>query len=99
MRLMDVTLASELGIPSQPLSIPMGVRALDGRSIGQVTHQNTPVNLRVSGNHSETIQFLLFESLQVPCYCDSLGSSDTIPPLTGLLVPSWAGDLPATLIA
>jgi hypothetical protein len=30
-----------------------------------VTHQTTPVNLRVSGNHSETIQFLLIESPQV----------------------------------
>ena len=34
--LMDVTLASELGIPSQPLSIPMGVRALDGCWTGAV---------------------------------------------------------------
>ena len=40
--LMDVTLASELGIPTQPLSIPMGVRVLDARSIGRVTHQTTP---------------------------------------------------------
>jgi hypothetical protein len=43
--LMDVTLAIELGIPTQLFSIPMGVRALDGRSIGQVTHQTTLVNL------------------------------------------------------
>ena len=32
---LDTTLASELNIPTQPLSIPMDVRALDGRSIGQ----------------------------------------------------------------
>ena len=66
MSLMDVTLASKLGIPTQPLSIPMDVRALDGRSIGRVTHHTIPNNLRVSGNHSETIQFLLIESLQIP---------------------------------
>ena len=40
----------------------MDVRALDGRSIGRVTHNTTPINLRVSGNHSETIQFLLINS-------------------------------------
>jgi hypothetical protein len=40
----DATLASELGIPTQPLSIPMDFRALDGSAIGRVTH---PINLRV----------------------------------------------------
>ena len=81
MSLMDVTLASELGLPTQPPSIPLDVRVLDGRSIGRVTHHTTPINLRVSGNHSEMIQFLLIESW------DSLGSSDTIPHFTSLLVP------------
>jgi hypothetical protein len=66
MRLMDVTLASKLGIPTPPLSFPMNVRALNGRSIGQVNHHTTPISLQVSGNHIETIQFLLVESLQVP---------------------------------
>ena len=41
--LMDVTLASELGIPTQPLAIPRDVRALDKRSIGLVTHKPTPL--------------------------------------------------------
>ena len=53
---MDVTLASELDVTSQPLSISMDVRVLDGRSIGRVTHNTTTINLQVSGNHSETIQ-------------------------------------------
>ena len=66
MSLMDVTLASELSIPTQPRSFPMNVRALYGRSIGQVTHHTTPINLQVSGNHSEMIKFLLIESPQVP---------------------------------
>ena len=47
------------------LSIPMDVGALDGRSIGRVTHNTTPINLRMSGNHSETIQFLLIKSPQI----------------------------------
>lgn len=44
----------------------MDVRVLDGRSIGRVNHNTVPINLRVSGNHSELIQFLLIESPQVP---------------------------------
>jgi hypothetical protein len=47
--LMDVALASDLGIPTQPLPIPMGVRALDGHSIGQVTHQTTPSTYECRG--------------------------------------------------
>jgi hypothetical protein len=63
---MDATLASELGIPTQPLSIPKDVRELDGRLVGRVTHNTTPINLRVSGNHGEAIQFMLIKSPQVP---------------------------------
>ena len=63
---LDTTLASELNIPSQSLSIPMDVRALDVRSIGVVTHNTTLINLRVSANHSEAIQFLLIKSPQIP---------------------------------
>ncbi|XP_045552233.1 formin-2 [Salmo salar] len=49
-----------------PLPKPRAARALDGHSIGRITHHTTPINLRVSGNHSEMIQFLLIESPQVP---------------------------------
>ena len=42
---MDATIASELGIPIQPLSVPMDVRSLDVRSIGghplYCAHSNT----------------------------------------------------------
>jgi hypothetical protein len=64
--ILDATLSSELNIPTQPLSIPMDVRVLGRRSIGWVTHNTTPINLRVSGNHSDTIQFLLIMSPQIP---------------------------------
>ena len=63
---LDATLDCELNIPTQLLSTPMEVRALDGRPIGRVTRITTPINLRVSGNHSETIQFLLIKSPQIP---------------------------------
>ena len=55
-----------LGIPTQPFSLPMNARALDGRYIGEVTHSTVPVQLRVSGNQSETIHFLLIASPHVP---------------------------------
>ena len=58
--LMDATIALELGIPTQPLSVPMDGRALDSRSIGEVTHSTVPVQLWVSGNHSETIVVAYF---------------------------------------
>ena len=55
--------SSTLGpMRAQLLSSPMDFRALDGRSIGRVNHNTTPINLRVSGNHSDTIQFLLIKS-------------------------------------
>jgi hypothetical protein len=63
---LDATLASKLNILTQPLSIPMHIGALDGRSIGRVTHNTTPIHLRVSGNHSEAIQFLLIKSPLIP---------------------------------
>lgn len=64
---MDATLLSELGIPTQQLSIPMDVRALDGRAIiGRVTNSTTPFHLRVSRNHSESVQFMLIKSPRVP---------------------------------
>ena len=77
----------------------MDVRVLDGCSIGRVTHYTTPITLRVSGNHSETIQFLLVKTPQIPVVWDSPGFSDTITSSTGLRVPSWAGVSSATPIA
>jgi hypothetical protein len=68
-------------------------------SIGQVTHNTTLINLHVSGNHSETIQFLLIKSPQIPRFWDSPVSSDTTHSSTGLQVPSWAGVCSAMPIA
>ena len=68
---MDATLVSELVITTQLLSVPMDGRALDGRSIG-VTHSTIPLNMWVSGNHSESIVL------------GFLGSKKTTQILTGL---------------
>lgn len=63
MSFMDNTLVSELGISTLLLSIPMGARALDGH-YWQIHAQF--INLRVSGNHSESIQLLLNGSPHIP---------------------------------
>jgi hypothetical protein len=63
---MDNTLVSELGIPTQPLSIHMDVRVLDGSSIGRVNDTTFPINPRVSGNHSESMEFLSIEFTHEP---------------------------------
>ena len=64
---LDTTLTSELNIPTQPLSIPMDVRVLEGRSIGRVTHNTTPINLYVClGTTAKSIQFLLIKSPLIP---------------------------------
>ena len=55
-----------MGISTQPLSIPMDVSALDGASIGRVTHNTVHIKLRGSGNHSESMEFLLLDSPHVP---------------------------------
>lgn len=59
-------MVSELGNPTQSLSVPMNARALDGRSIGRVTHSTVPVHIWVSRNHSETMQLLLIDLPHVP---------------------------------
>lgn len=73
--LMDATIASVLGIPTQPLSVPMDARALNGRSIGEVTNSSVPVQLRISSNHSETIVLPHYISPCSSCVGIFLGGS------------------------
>ena len=93
--LMDVTLVYDLGIPTQPLSIPMGATALNERS----TTGSLPSTYECWGTTTRRSNSCWLSRCRFPWYWDSLGSSDTIPTLTLLLVPLWAGASPATLIA
>ena len=63
---MNTTLVSALDISTPPLSIPMDVRALNVRSMGRITYNTDPINLRVSENHSEAMKFLILDSPHVP---------------------------------
>lgn len=49
-----------MGIELIPLQNPLGVFALDGRNLPQITHQKLPIQLTVSGNHMEHISFYVF---------------------------------------
>ena len=64
--LIDASLAHQLNIPTISVDKPRQASALDGRSIGLVTHSTVPVKLRISGNHCETISLHLINSPHVP---------------------------------
>ena len=64
--LIDHDFAKQAGIPLVPLSTPLSVTSLNGRSLGQVTHQTLPLSLVISGNHRETIQFKVLHSSSAP---------------------------------
>ena len=90
---MDATITSEHGIPPQPLSVPMDARALDGRSVLEVTHSTVPVQLWVSGNHSETIHFLLIASPHVPVVLGISWLQKQNHVIDWTQAPSWIGVL------
>jgi hypothetical protein len=96
---MDTTLVSDLGISTQLLSIPMDARALDGCSIGRVTHSTVPINLRVSGNHCESLQFLLISSPHTPFGFEIFMAPEAQPPdrLGYRFYPGLEPVLPRTL--
>ncbi len=68
--LLDITLASQLGIGQEALRKPIRATALDGRLLCRVTHQSAPLQMTMSGNHSETLTFHLFHAPQQPVILD-----------------------------
>lgn len=63
---MDRTLALQLHIPTVSLRHKVSVTALNGQSLPDITHSTIPVTLVTSGNHTETIEFLLTDSPMTP---------------------------------
>ena len=57
--LIDVTLARQAGIPLKPMEATLSAQAQDGHSLGKITHRTVPLSLTHSGNHMETIEFLV----------------------------------------
>lgn len=58
--LLDITLASQLGIGWVALGKPIHATELDGRLFCRATHQSEPVQMTISGNRSKTLTFHLF---------------------------------------
>ena len=63
---LDQEVIKRLGIATQPLEPPLAVAALNGRSLPRITRVTEPINLLVSGNHSEYIRFCVFSCPDSP---------------------------------
>ncbi len=63
---LDHKTALQFGVPVVPLNSPIFVSALCGQSLPPVTHVTESVSLITSGNHTETISFLLTDSPLAP---------------------------------
>ncbi len=63
---LDSDLAYRLRLPVIALSQPIAVHALNGLSLPSITHSTGPLRLVTSGNHTETIQFLLTDTPITP---------------------------------
>lgn len=63
---MDLNLAHQLNLQFRPLPKPRSARALDGHLLSRVTDETPPLSLSMSGNHNESISFLIIDSPQYP---------------------------------
>uniref|UniRef100_A0A674M8X6 ribonuclease H n=1 Tax=Takifugu rubripes TaxID=31033 RepID=A0A674M8X6_TAKRU len=64
--LMDFSLARQAGIPLVPLDRSLSPQAIDGRSLGNITHRTIPLTLTLSGNHIESTPFLVLHAPTAP---------------------------------
>uniref|UniRef100_A0A8C6P7M8 Gypsy retrotransposon integrase-like protein 1 n=3 Tax=Nothobranchius furzeri TaxID=105023 RepID=A0A8C6P7M8_NOTFU len=64
--MLDVGLVKRWKIPTTRLSSPLTVSSLDDRSLSTITHQTIPLQIKVSGNHTELLAFFVFPSPQSP---------------------------------
>ncbi len=64
--LLDISLAQLLHIPMVSLRHKISVSAVDGQSLPEISLSTVPITLITSGNHSETITFLVTNSPLAP---------------------------------
>lgn len=62
----DFDFSFQAGIPLVPLEDPLSVQALDGHSLGPVTHRTQLLQLTLSGNHTESISLLVLHAPIAP---------------------------------
>uniref|UniRef100_A0A4W5RP12 ribonuclease H n=1 Tax=Hucho hucho TaxID=62062 RepID=A0A4W5RP12_9TELE len=63
---MDFKLAHRLQIPITSLTHKISVNALNGQELPNISHTTGPITLITSGNHTETLSFLLMDSPLAP---------------------------------
>ncbi|KAJ7997136.1 hypothetical protein DPEC_G00225830 [Dallia pectoralis] len=63
---LDSNLVSQAGIPVEVLPAPLNAHALNGELLARVSRRIVPLNLHLSGNHTETIQFYIISSSHAP---------------------------------
>jgi len=89
--LINPSVVNQFSIPLEPLVSPLTATALDRKGLTSITQETRPVPLIVSGNHCETIEFLLFPLVNIPMI---LGFHDwryTILTYTGLITALRVG--------
>ena len=64
--LMDWSLARQNQVKTVPLTHPVTASALDGRLLFRVTHCTEPIQVTLTDDHTEVMQFHLFDSAQHP---------------------------------
>ena len=62
----DSGFASRVGIALEQLPSPLDANALGGQHLARITHRTKPLELIVSGNHHETLQFFVILSPLTP---------------------------------
>ena len=62
----DTHLAQSAALPLVTLNTPLAVTALDGHSLGPLTHRTSPLPMTISGNHTEEIQFYVLKTPLAP---------------------------------
>lgn len=65
--LIDYSLVQQMSIEVVPLSSLLCVLALSGNALPQIKQRARPIQLTISGNHSESISCLFFPLLILPC--------------------------------
>lgn len=59
----DSNLVNQLGIPTEPLDVPLEAHALNGLKLTRVLLKTVPITMIIAGNHQEEIFFLM----EYPC--------------------------------
>lgn len=64
--LIDQQLVNHLSKPTEPLDFPIKASSLGGQHLSRITHRTKPILIVASGNHRESIRFLITQSAHTP---------------------------------